>query len=91
MGYMWITGVVIDDRGRILPSVTIEASGPAAVHRRVVISNAHGQYVMQDLAPGTYTITFAHPGFTTLRRTTIDLSPLVATINARLIPDSCRQ
>jgi protocatechuate 3,4-dioxygenase beta subunit len=87
---MWITGVVIDDRGRALPGVTIEASGPGAAKRRAAVSNAQGQYVMQDLHPGVYTITFAHPGFTTLRRNTVELSPLVATINARLILDSCR-
>jgi protocatechuate 3,4-dioxygenase beta subunit len=88
---MWITGVVVDDHGRALPGVMIEATGPVAVRRRTAVSNARGQYVMQALYPGVYTITFAHPGFTTLHRNTIELSSLVATINARLILDSCRQ
>jgi Carboxypeptidase regulatory-like domain len=88
---MWITGVVVDDRGRALPGVTIEASGPAAIRRCTTGSNADGQYVMQDVRAGVYTITFACPGFTTLHRKNIELSPFVATINARLSLGSCRR
>jgi protocatechuate 3,4-dioxygenase beta subunit len=88
---MWITGVVDDDRGRALPGATIEASGPAVISRRSVLSDSRGQYVMQDLHPGVYTITSTHPHCATLHRETTELSPLVATINARLVLDSCRQ
>jgi hypothetical protein len=88
---VWITGVVVDDHGRPVPGVTIEASGPAAIRPRTVVSNADGQYVMQDVRVGVYTITFAHPGFTTLHRRNIELSPFVATINAQLASDSCRR
>jgi len=83
---MWITGQVVDDRGRALPDVAIEASGPHASGRREGVTNAHGHYVLQDLRPGVYTITFARSGFSTLARTTDALTTYVATINARLQP-----
>jgi protocatechuate 3,4-dioxygenase beta subunit len=81
---MWITGQVVDDRGRALPDVTIEVSGPHAPPRRGGTTNAHGHYVLQDLRPGAYTITFARPGFSTVERKTDVLTTYVATINARL-------
>jgi protocatechuate 3,4-dioxygenase beta subunit len=81
---MWITGQVVDDRGRALRDVTIEASGPPAAGRRAGVTNAQGQYVLQDLRPGVYTITFARSGFSTVERKTDALTTYVATINARL-------
>src|SRR5918995_177257 len=83
-GHMWITGQVVDDRGRALPDVSIEASGPRAAGKRAAITNTHGHYVMQDLQPGVYTITFARSGFSTLERKTDALTTYVATINAQL-------
>jgi protocatechuate 3,4-dioxygenase beta subunit len=81
---MWITGQVVDDRGRALCDVTIEASGPRASGRRAAVTNAQGQYVLLDLRPGVYTLTFARSGFYTLERKTDALRTYVATINARL-------
>ena len=66
---MWVTGQVIDDLGRALPGVTVEASGPPGLSPRAV---------------GAYTLTFVRPGFSTLRRTTDEISTFVTTINARL-------
>jgi hypothetical protein len=82
---MWITGQVVDDRGRALSGASIEASGPAAVSKRAVITNAQGTYVLQDLRPGVYNLTFACAGFSTVHRETVDLSSWVATINATLL------
>jgi protocatechuate 3,4-dioxygenase beta subunit len=81
---MWITGQVLDDRGRALPDVTIEVSGQHATPRRGGVTNAHGHYVLQDLRPGVYTITFTCSGFSTVQRKTDALTTYVATINARL-------
>jgi protocatechuate 3,4-dioxygenase beta subunit len=81
---MWITGQVIDDRGRVLPGVTIQAAGESCPTTRAVTTNARGQYVLQDLRPGAYTITFVRPGFATLERKTNALTTYVSTINARL-------
>lgn len=82
---MWINGQIFDQRGRPLSGVTIEASGPAiASQRRVATSNAVGHYVMCDLRPGTYTMTFARPGFFTHKRTSLELANFVATVNVEL-------
>ena len=81
---MWITGQVVDDRGRALSDVMIEASGPCIVRRRAVVTNARGQYVLQDLRPGVYTITFVRSGFATVQRKTAETTTYVATINAKL-------
>ena len=81
---MWITGQVIDDRGRALSDVTIDVSGHHAPRKRGCVTNAHGYYVLQDLRPGAYTITFARSGFATVERKTEVLTTYVATINARL-------
>ena len=81
---MWITGQVVDDRGRALRDVAIQASGPPAAERRTGVTNAQGQYVLQDLHPGVYTITFARPGFSTLKRKTEALKTFVAIVDAQL-------
>jgi len=81
---MWITGQVVDEYGRALSGVTIEATGPCTASRRGVVTNAMGQYVLQDLKPGAYTLTFARPGFSKVERQTDALTTYVATINARL-------
>ena len=81
---MWITGQVVDNCGRALPDVTIVAFGPIAASRRAGVTYAQGHYVLQDLRPGAYTITFARSGFSTVERKTDALTTYVATINARL-------
>jgi hypothetical protein len=81
---MWITGQVFDDDGCVLDDVTVEASGPPGVTRRVAKSNSGGHYVFQDLRPGVYTITFSRSGFSTVCRETARLDTFVSTINAKL-------
>ena len=80
---MWITGHVVDDRGRALSDVTIEVSGLAG-RKRTAVTNSSGQYVLQDLRPGVYTLRFGRSGFHTLERKTDALTTYVATINAQL-------
>jgi hypothetical protein len=81
---MWITGQILDDCGRALSGVTVEADGPSAMHRRRAVSNDDGHYVMCDLPRGIYNITFELPGYSTVTRNGLDLSNYVATIHARL-------
>ena len=85
---MWITGHVIDERGHALSGVTIEASTAADARIRAAVTNEQGAYVIQDLRPEPYTLTFARAGFATLQRT-VDRVPLfAATINAKLTAGS---
>jgi len=69
-----ITGVVRDSSGGVLPGVTVEASSPALIEQvRSVVTDAQGLYRIADLRPGPYTVTFTLPGFTTVKRTGIEL------------------
>src|SRR5688500_12298535 len=64
-----IVGTVRDASGAVLPGVTVEASSPALIERtRSVTTNGVGQYSIQDLRPGIYSVTFALQGVTTTRR-----------------------
>jgi len=81
-----ITGVVRDTSGAVLPGVTVEAASPVLIERtRSVVSDDTGQYRIVDLRPGTYALTFALPGFNTVKREGIALSgDFVATISVEL-------
>jgi len=81
-----ITGSVKDTSGAVLPGVSVEAASPVLIEKvRSSITDAAGQYRIEDLRPGTYTITFTLPGFTTFRREDVELTgSFIATINADL-------
>src|SRR5436305_2151581 len=81
-----ITGVVKDASGGVLPGVTVEAASPVLIEKvRSVVSSDTGQYRIENLRPGTYSVTFSLPGFSTVKREGIELSgTFVATINADL-------
>ena len=81
-----IVGTARDASGAVLPGVTVEASSPALIEKtRSVTTNGVGQYSIQDLRPGTYSVTFTLPGFTTVKRDGIELTgSFIATVNADL-------
>jgi hypothetical protein len=82
-----IVGTVRDNSGAVLPGVTVEASSPALIEKtRTVVTNGVGQYTIEDLRPGTYTVTFTLSGFTTVKRAGIVLTgTFIATINADMV------
>ena len=81
-----ITGVARDTSGAILPGVTVDAASPALIERvRSVVSDGTGQYRIENLRPGAYTVTFTLPGFATVRREGLELAgTFTATVNADL-------
>jgi hypothetical protein len=81
-----ITGVVKDASGGVLPGVTVEAASPALIEKvRSVVSDDTGQYRIVNLRPGTYSVTFSLPGFSTVKRDGIELTgTFVATVNGEL-------
>ena len=85
-GQASIVGTARDASGAVLPGVTVEASSPALIEKaRTVVTNGTGQYSIEDLRPGTYTVTFTLQGFTTVKREGIQLSgSFVATVNGDL-------
>jgi hypothetical protein len=81
-----IAGTVRDATGAVMPGVTVEAASPALSEKvRSVVTDGAGQYKIVSLSPGTYTVTFTLPGFTTVKREGIELTgDFTATANADL-------
>ena len=72
-----IAGTVKDASGAVLPGVTVEAAEPGA-HRESAngrSTDGSGQYRIVNLPPGTYTVTFTLPGFSTVKRDGVEVSP----------------
>ena len=64
-----IAGTVSDDTGGVLPGVTVEATSPALIEGvRTAFSDGAGLYNIANLEPGTYSVTFTLPGFSTIIR-----------------------
>ncbi|MBI2186694.1 MAG: carboxypeptidase regulatory-like domain-containing protein [Acidobacteria bacterium] len=81
-----IAGQVRDASGAVLPGVTVEASSPALIEKvRSVVTDGTGQYRIEILPPGTYVVTFALAGFSTVKREGVQLTgTFTATIDAEL-------
>jgi Carboxypeptidase regulatory-like domain len=81
-----IAGVVRDTSGAVLPGVTVEAASPALIEKtRSAVTDGTGQYRIENLRPGTYSITFTLTGFTTVKREGIELTgSFTASVNTDL-------
>ena len=79
-------GVVKDATGAVLPGVAVEASSPALIEKtKSTVTDAQGQYRIVDLRPGTYSVVFTLPGFSSVRREEVQLpTDFTATVNADL-------
>jgi len=79
-----IAGVVKDSSGGVLPGVTVEAASPALIEKvRTAVSDERGQYRLDGLRPGTYTVTFSLAGFATVKHDGLELrSNFTATVDA---------
>ena len=70
-----IAGSVRDASGAVLPGVTVEASSPALIEKvRSVTTGGSGQYTIVNLPPGTYAVSFTLPGFSTVKRESLQVS-----------------
>ncbi len=81
-----IGGVVKDGTGAVLPGVMVEAAGPALIEKtRTAVSDREGQYKVELLRPGVYTVTFTLTGFSAIRREGIEVSAgFTAPVNGSL-------
>src|SRR6476620_8359262 len=79
-------GVVKDATGAVLPGVTVEAASPALIEKvRSATTDTNGAYKIENLRPGTYSLTFNLPGFSSIKKDAIELpSNFTSTINADL-------
>jgi hypothetical protein len=81
-----VAGSVRDSTGAAVAGVTVEAASPALIERtRTAVSDESGQYRVEQLRPGVYTVTFKLSGFSTVRREGIEISAgFTAPVNASL-------
>lgn len=81
-----MTGIVKDTSGAVLPGVIVEAASEALIERsKTGITDGEGRYNISDLRPGIYVVTFALPGFATVRREGIALpASFIMTLNGEL-------
>jgi hypothetical protein len=81
-----IAGTIKDASGAVLPGVTVEAASPALIEKtRTAVTDGSGKYNLTELRPGTYTVTYTLPGFSTVKRENVELtSDFTATINIEL-------
>ena len=81
-----IAGVVTDPSAGALPGVVVEATSPALLEKlRTAVTDGAGVYRLENLPPGTYTITYTLQGFSTNRRQGLELpSNFTATVNVEM-------
>jgi hypothetical protein len=63
-----ISGKVVDSSGGVLPGVTVEARSDVLPTPRVTTTAASGEYRLQALPPGAYTLTFVLAGMQSVTR-----------------------
>src|SRR5439155_3728530 len=85
-GQASIAGSVRDTSGAVLPGVTVEAASPVLIEKvRSAVTDGTGRYRIENLRPGTYTVSFTLPGFSIVKREGIELTgSFVATVNGEL-------
>src|SRR5512138_1006625 len=79
-----VAGSVKDASGAVLPGVTVEVASPALIEKvRSAVTDGSGQYRIVNLPPGTYSVSFSLPGFSTVKRDAVDVSVnFTANVNA---------
>ena len=75
-----IAGQVKDASGAVLPGVTVEAASPVLIEKtRTAVSDGAGNYRIENLRPGSYTVTFTLTGFSTVKRDGVEVAGTATT------------
>jgi TonB-dependent receptor len=82
-----ITGTVKDSSGAVLPGARVELQqkGPSAV------SDGQGQFIISNLAPGSYTLTVSYVGFSPFSTTATVLAGQISHVDAALQVETASQ
>ena len=85
-GQAAVAGVVSDASGAVIPGVMVEASSDALIEKvRSAVTDGSGQYRIEDLRPGPYTVAFRCAGFSPYVRDGIELTgSFTTTVDAQL-------
>src|SRR6478736_2079160 len=80
-----IQGRVADSSGAVLPGVTVTATSPSMIGTQTQVSNENGSYRFPAVPPGSYDVSFELAGFSTVKRSGIQISlGFTANVNADL-------
>lgn len=63
-----LRGFVNDEQGAAMPGVTVTATSPQVIAPAVAVTDASGEYRLNNLPPGTYTLTMELTGFSMVKR-----------------------
>lgn len=75
-----LTGSLVDESGAALPGVTVTINGPGGAKQQ--ITGGDGRFSFAGVAPGTYTLTAALPGFGTISRNDVVVGETAAELPA---------
>jgi hypothetical protein len=73
--------------------VSVDAASPALIEKaRTVVTDGSGQYRLENLAPGIYSVTYTLPGFTVVKRDDVQVTTgVTVTLNAEMRVADCRK
>lgn len=69
-----IAGTVFDRGGGLLPGVTVSLQTPGGITLQKTVTNINGDYRLEKIAPGTYSVTFELAGFQPYTRPRLTLA-----------------
>ena len=79
-----LRGLVTDSTGAAIPGATVVITNAANGVKVDAVTNSQGEYSLQQISPGTYTITATAPGFGKFTTTAALLVAQPATVNMKL-------
>ena len=80
----FISGVVVDPSGNVVPAASVELTNLATGAKRAASTDGVGSFVFTDLLPATYTLTISQPGFKKFERTAIELTATERVVLGRI-------
>jgi hypothetical protein len=86
-----VRGIVQDQTGARVSGAQVEVRMPAAAAIRRAKSDSHGEFLLENLPPGQYTMTVSAPGFALASAEVVAAVSSVRDITVRLTPAAVQQ